>query len=95
MTIADTYPDSERAVSAIDSPRPSCSSCGESAIGVAPSLAVAAANETRVRVDGFSKMQAMASPRSAFSQWAGAVFIAKARSSSVAQLLAVRGPRCG
>ncbi len=35
-----------------------------SAIGVAPSLAIAAANETRVRVDGFSKMQAIDCPRS-------------------------------
>ena len=43
-----------------------------------------------MRVDGFSKMQAIASPRSASSQWAGDVFIAKARSSSVAQLLTVQ-----
>ena len=49
-------------MSAIDSPRPSCSSCGVSAIGVAPSRAAAAANETRVRVDGFSKMQAIDLP---------------------------------
>ena len=82
ITIAETYPESERAVSAIDSPRPSCSSCVESVIGVAPSRAIAAANDTRVRVDGFSKMQAIASPRSSSSQRSGDAFIDEARSSN-------------
>ena len=44
-----------RAVSAIGSPRPSCSSSGRSMIGRAPSRWIAASNETRVRVDGLEK----------------------------------------
>ena len=54
IAIASTYRDSTRAVSAIDSPRESCSSSPRSTIGVAPSSATPTSNEIRVRVEGFS-----------------------------------------
>ena len=45
-----------------------------------PSRSAAAANETRVRVDGFSKKQATVSPRSASMNPCGRSFIRAARS---------------
>ncbi len=54
-TIASQYAESALAVSATGSPRPSWSSSGRSTIGFRPSRAAAAANETRVRVEGFAK----------------------------------------
>ena len=45
-------------MSPIDSPRVSCSSSARSTIGVAPSSATPTSNETRVRVEGFSKTSA-------------------------------------
>ena len=54
-TMAAENPASDRAVSAIVSPRPSCSSSGRSHERPHPQPGAAPANETRVRVDGFSK----------------------------------------
>jgi hypothetical protein len=77
-------------VSAIDSPRPICSSVGDSATGVAPSRAIAVANEKRVRVDGFSKMQAIVSPRSVSATWLESLFSSSASSSNAANVSGVR-----
>ena len=61
MQVARQHP----AVSAIDSPRPSCSSSPRSVTGAPPSSATPTWNETRVRVDGRSKNSATAAPASA------------------------------
>ena len=63
ITIACRYRDSTRAVSPIDSPRPSCSSSARSASGCPPSSATPTWNETRVRVEGRSKNSATVRPR--------------------------------
>ena len=61
-TTTSTYRESTRPVSSIVSPRPSWSSAVDSATGCAPAEAAATSNETRVRVDGFSKTMATALP---------------------------------
>ena len=63
--MACTYRDSTLPVSSIVSPRPSCMSEADSTIGVPPASAMATSNETRVRVEGFSKIRAMDLPSSA------------------------------
>ncbi len=62
--IASTIRPSTLAVSSIVSPRPSCMSSGESTRLVPPRRAIALTNDTRVRVDGRSKMRAMTRPSS-------------------------------
>ena len=49
-------------MSSIVSPRPSCSSADDSGTGWPPAEATATSNETRVRVDGFSKIIATERP---------------------------------
>ena len=58
----DVAADSTRPVSSIVSPRPSCSSVDEITSGCAPSSATPTSNDTRVRVDGFSKISATERP---------------------------------
>src|SRR5574341_598171 len=55
MTNASRYRDSTRAVSATVSPRPSWISCAGKNTGWPPSWAIATSNDTRVRVEAFSK----------------------------------------
>jgi len=61
-TIAWTYLDRTRPVSSMVSPRPSCNSAEDSATGWPPADATAISNETRVRVEGFSKIRATERP---------------------------------
>ena len=49
-------------MSSIVSPRPSCRSADDSGTGWPPAEAIAISNETRVRVDGFSKIIATERP---------------------------------
>ena len=65
-TTASTYRQSTRPVSSMVSPRPSWSSVDEITSGCAPSSATPTSNDTRVRVDGFSKISATERPWSAF-----------------------------
>ena len=58
------YRERIRPVSPIDSPRVSCSSSPRRTSGVAPSSATPTSNETRVRVEGFSKTSATERPAS-------------------------------
>ena len=44
------------------SPLPSCMSCGSSTIELPPSSCMATSKETRVRVEGFSKIMASTAP---------------------------------
>ena len=62
--IASTYRDSTRAVSAGVSPRLLCISCALSTTTSPPSWRMPTSNETRVRVDGFSKITARVLPAS-------------------------------
>ena len=62
ITIAATYRDMTRAVSAIDSPRESWRASPVSTIGWPPSSWTPASKETLVRVDGFSKISAAPRP---------------------------------
>src|SRR6202022_3194822 len=61
-----TYRDSTRAVSAIGSPRPSCTSRGERNSACPPSCHAPTSNDTRVRVDDFIKIIASDFPASGF-----------------------------
>src|ERR1051325_11029667 len=61
-----TYRESTRAVSAIGSPRPSCTSRGDRNKASPPSWYVPTSNETRVRVDDFMKIIARDFPASGF-----------------------------
>jgi hypothetical protein len=63
-TIASTYLESTRPVSSIVSPRPSCSSDDVSASACPPADATATSKETRVLVEGFSKIIPTDLPRS-------------------------------
>ena len=64
MTMASTNRDNTFAVSSIVSPRPSCMSRPASTTGWPPSRAMPTSNDTRVRVDGCSKMRATLLPAS-------------------------------
>jgi hypothetical protein len=61
-TIAWTYLDRTRPVSSIVSPRPSWRSAEDSGTGCPPVEATAISKETRVRVEGFSKIIATERP---------------------------------
>ena len=65
MPIAATWRLSTSAVSRSDSPRAICSSPERSTIGWPPSSNTPASNDSRVRVDGFSKTSATERPSSA------------------------------
>jgi hypothetical protein len=71
-------------VSSIVSPRPSWTSSEKSGTGWPPVWAIAISNETRVRVEGFSKISATDRPRSASATSPGWAFTFAARSSSEA-----------
>src|SRR4030066_2443401 len=62
MTITSTMRDSTRAVSSTGSPRSRCVSRGDRKTLEPPSCAMPASNETRVRVEDFSKIMAMVLP---------------------------------
>src|SRR5581483_6031725 len=64
------------------SPRPSWSSLEESGTGWAASWAIAISNDTRVRVDGYSKIIATDLPRRRPAKSSGVAFALAARSSS-------------
>ena len=77
--MASTKRESTRAVSASVSPRPSCISCAVSVIASPPSWRMATSKETRVRVEGLSKIIASVLPASGFLTMprARAAFIAR------------------
>ena len=79
--IADMCRDRMRAVSPTDSPRESCRSSRRSTTGWPPSSKIPASNDSRVRVECFSKISATLRPSSARED-SGAAFSASARSSS-------------
>ena len=77
-----TYRERTRAVSETGSPRPSCRSRDERNIPSPPSWNIPASNETRVRVDDFSKIMARDFPSRAVFHPTGRVLIRAARSST-------------
>ena len=68
IMMASTKRDSTRAVSAMDSPRPSCISRPVRTIGSPPIWRMATSKDTRVRVDGLSKIIARGRPASGLSR---------------------------
>ena len=62
--MASRYDESTRAVSSSDSPRDSCISSCSNGTEVPPSCAIATANDTRVRVEGFLKRRPSVRPGS-------------------------------
>ena len=86
--IADTNRDSTWAVSRIDSPREICISPSRRISGWPPSSATPTSNETRVRVEGCSKISATLRPASALDAWRSA-FSWAARSSRAVSSSAV------
>ena len=94
-----TYRESTRAVSAIGSPRPSCTSRGERKSACPPSCQVPTSNDTRVRVDDFMKIIASDFPASGFLVYFPVRILSaseKSLSSSFAEKSGIRRKsRCG
>ena len=85
---AATWRESTSAVSRGASPRESCSSSARSTTAWPPSSSMPTSNDTRVRVEGFSKINATLRPDSACEE-RGARFSSSARSSSASSSGAV------
>ncbi len=77
-------------MSSIVSPRPSCRSVEFSTTACPPLELTATSNETRVRVDGFSKISATDLPPRWFANAAGSAFTAAASRSRSASSSGVR-----
>jgi plastocyanin len=86
--IAATCRESTKAVSRGDSPRESCISPERSTTAWPPNSCTPISKETRVRVEGFSKIRATPRPASAREE-SGAAFNSIARSSSVSSSAAL------